>query len=95
MLENIVIVSFNLSKNILGLLCFPNVNTPGITQDCCSNEHPCGEGGGECAIDAHCKPGLICGRSNCVGSLHWPPNSDCCTARRKYYYISCKLSIEN
>ena len=55
-------------------------------KDCCSDEHKCDIGEGDCDQDSHCKDGLICGENNCLTNsliFGMPPdsfeyNDDCC-----------------
>ena len=53
--------------------------------DCCSTEHKCGIGKGDCDKDADCEAGLKCGVNNCDNdfpSYHY----DCCFNPGKLVY---------
>ena len=47
---------------------------------CCSKQHLCGEGEGDCDSDSDCKSGLKCGKQNCAKKSggFWDANDDCC-----------------
>ena len=46
---------------------------------CCSGQHRCGEGKGDCDHDSHCEEGLVCGNQNCKDfDENFPYNYDCC-----------------
>ena len=57
------------------LRCKPRIND----RDCCTEEEPCQEGGGDCDNDSHCGAGLMCGTDNCLffDKLS-KPDADCC-----------------
>ena len=46
-------------------------------EDCCDEDHPCGEGEGDCDDDDDCLPGLICGDNNCAKHVFFR-GADCC-----------------
>merc|ERR1719412_380905 len=47
-----------------------------LLKECCSEEHPCGVGEGDCDNDNECEGDLTCGRNNCD---NFPsPKADCC-----------------
>jgi len=45
-------------------------------KECCSEEHPCGVGEGDCDRDNECEGELTCGKNNCAGFPS--PKADCC-----------------
>ena len=47
---------------------------------CCSDDHKCGHGEGDCDKDSDCKDGLICGENNCqmAYGAQWSTSDDCC-----------------
>ena len=47
---------------------------------CCSEDHQCGVGEGDCDSDADCEEGLLCGTGNCPStrSAFWDADDDCC-----------------
>merc|ERR1712133_90813 len=48
----------------------------GHLKECCSEEHPCGVGEGDCDNDNECEGELTCGKNNCA---NFPsPRADCC-----------------
>jgi len=48
-------------------------------RDCCSSSNKCGEGGGDCDSDSHCKSGLVCGSNNCREfNSQASKSADCC-----------------
>ena len=61
--------------------------------DCCTKEHPCGVGGGDCDNDSECAGDLICGEkeeesNNCQhdfpdSDVNWEDKADCCINKRK------------
>ena len=53
------------SHRIMYILCIACVAGPN-DGDCCTADHPCEEGGGDCDSDDHCLQGLVCGVDNCV-----------------------------
>ena len=75
---------------IAGKNCIANISTD---FDCCTTEHPCGVGGGDCDIDSECAGDLICGENeeesdNCQRdfpdpAFSWADNADCCINKRK------------
>jgi len=91
------ICSFQIPTNfkISGKHCLDNKNTD---FDCCTKEHPCGVGGGDCDTDSECAGDLICGEkeeesNNCQtdfpsSDTFWEATADCCIPKRKRNYIS-------
>ena len=45
-------------------------------KDCCTAEHPCGVGAGDCDYNWDCQGDLVCGQDNCGGKWDW--DLDCC-----------------
>ena len=50
--------------------------------NCCSEEHPCHAGEGDCDFDSDCQAGLECGSANCFGP-GFETNDDCCQIPQK------------
>ena len=49
------------------------------TSDCCTDEHPCELGGGDCDTNTNCAGELVCGNNRCKEfNLSAKPNYDCC-----------------
>ena len=55
--------------------CNPHTLT-GHDHECCSVDHPCGRGEGDCDKDDECTVDTICGTDNC--GPDFPPGFDCC-----------------
>ena len=54
---------------------------------CCSDQHPCSEGMGDCDSDFDCERGLRCGVDNCHKEFfhqgsNWTTHDDCCTGKK-------------
>ena len=46
--------------------------------DFCTSENPCGTDEGDCDIHNDCQDGLFCGSNNCLDSLGFHSEFDCC-----------------
>ena len=45
----------------------------------CTTGNPCGEDEGDCDYNDECQDGLFCGSSNCLASLGFDSEIDCCS----------------
>ena len=57
------------------------------TVECCTKEHKCGIGEGDCDKDEECEGNLICGKNNCKS--HFSYDADCCYEPKE---VHCKWS---
>ena len=48
------------------------------SQGCCTVDHPCDIGQGDCDVNEQCIDDLVCGENNCDGMFF--SNLDCCTS---------------
>ena len=67
--------------NLLSIFCDGSI--PEADWQCCSSDHPCKEGQGDCDSHSECMPGLQCGVNNCkndfsTDSSTWHSTADCC-----------------
>ena len=67
--------------NLLSIFCDGSI--PEADWKCCSSDHPCKEGQGDCDSHSECMPGLKCGVNNCrnqfsTSSSAWHSTADCC-----------------
>ena len=46
--------------------------------DFCTKDNPCGENQGDCDTHDECQDGLACGSNNCLDSLGFHSEFDCC-----------------
>ena len=53
-------------------------------KDCCTAQHLCGDGEGDCDRDDHCAGNLVCMPKICGSSFG--DNAECCTHRGKVWY---------
>ena len=49
-----------------------------LEEDFCTLENPCGANQGDCDSNDACLDGLICGLNNCLASLDYDNEVDCC-----------------
>ena len=52
--------------------------------ECCSVDHPCGLGQGDCDKDSECSGGLVCGKDNCGVGFN-STTADCCVFKGKIF----------
>jgi len=57
--------------------------------DCCSSDHRCAEGAGDCDNDSECRGNLVCHESSHCGS-NTPPGFDCCSST---LFFEAKISL--
>ena len=63
--------------------------------DCCTKEHPCGPGRGDCDPESPdvCLPGLLCGKDNCQSfDPAWSGDAFDCCYERKFANEKCTFS---
>jgi len=49
------------------------------SNDCCTKDHPCQLGGGDCDQDEECAGDLVCGTNNCLQfNIFASYYADCC-----------------
>ena len=60
------------------------------TVECCTKEHKCGIGEGDCDKDEECEGNLICGKNNCKS--HFSYDADCCYEPKEGKHQRLKLA---
>ena len=61
--------------------CDPKTMTR-YDRECCSVDHPCGFGQGDCDKDSECSDDLVCGKDNCDMAFN-NTRADCCVFKGK------------